>query len=52
MKPPYISPVFLSTKQYNTLLYADDQIIIAQEREDIGYTTKKLVKEYREWSLE
>lgn len=35
-----------------TLCFADDQILVAQDYEDINYMTRKLVEEYAEWGLE
>jgi hypothetical protein len=32
-------------------LFADDQVIIAQDKEDAEYMTKKLIEEYRRWGL-
>jgi hypothetical protein len=30
---------------------ADDQLIIAQDYEDLEYTTRKLIEEYEVWGL-
>ena len=35
-----------------TLQFADDQIIIANDKDDIEYMTKKLQEEYKLWGLE
>ena len=40
--------------QYTTiysLLFADDQLLIAQDYEDLEYTTRKLIDEYELWGL-
>jgi hypothetical protein len=40
--------------QYTTiysLLFADDQLLIAQDYEDLEYVTRKLIDEYELWSL-
>jgi len=34
-----------------TLLFADDQVVIANDEEDITYMTRKLIDEYRGWGL-
>jgi len=34
-----------------TLYFADDQVVIAQDKEDLEYMTRKLLKEYEEWKL-
>ena len=36
----------------HTLLFADDQIVLAEDRDDIEYMTRKLLEEYRRWGLE
>uniref|UniRef100_T1I4L4 Reverse transcriptase domain-containing protein n=1 Tax=Rhodnius prolixus TaxID=13249 RepID=T1I4L4_RHOPR len=38
----------------SNLLFADDQVLIAQDEEDINYTSmlRKLKEEYAKWSLE
>lgn len=35
-----------------TLHFADDQIVMAQDKEDLEYMTRKLIKEYEKWGLE
>lgn len=35
-----------------TLSFADDQIVLAQDIEDLEYMTRKLVEEYEKWGLE
>ncbi|XP_045462483.1 uncharacterized protein LOC123672426 [Harmonia axyridis] len=35
-----------------TLSFADDQIVIAQDVDDLNYMTRKLVEEYAKWGLE
>ncbi|XP_046662697.1 uncharacterized protein LOC124355579 [Homalodisca vitripennis] len=34
-----------------TLHYADDQVILAQDPEDLEYMTRKLLEEYKKWGL-
>jgi len=34
-----------------TVLFADDQLLIAQDYEDLEYMTKKLIDEYELWCL-
>ena len=34
-----------------TLHFADDQVVIAQEREDLEFMTRRLFKCYEEWDL-
>ncbi|XP_030768215.1 uncharacterized protein LOC115891796 [Sitophilus oryzae] len=34
-----------------TLLFADDQVIVANDEEDIDYMLRKLKEEYAEWGL-
>jgi hypothetical protein len=36
----------------NILLFADDQVIIAQDNEDAEYMLRKLVEEYMIWGLQ
>jgi hypothetical protein len=36
---------------YN-LLFADDQVIIAQDTEDAEYMLRKVVEEYMKWGLQ
>ncbi|XP_030746803.1 uncharacterized protein LOC115875475 [Sitophilus oryzae] len=35
-----------------TLCFGDDQIILAQDYEDLEYMTRKLIEEYHKWGLE
>lgn len=35
-----------------TLCFADDQIVIAQDYEDLEYMARKLIEEYEKWGLE
>lgn len=35
-----------------TLCFADDQILVAQDYEDMNYMTRKLIEEYTKWGLE
>lgn len=35
-----------------TLCFADDQVVLAQDYEDLAYMTRKLVEEYEIWGLE
>jgi len=34
-----------------SMLFADDQLIIAQDDEDLEYMTRKLIDEYELWGL-
>ena len=34
-----------------SLLFADDQLLIAQDYEDLEYMTRKLIDEYEMWGL-
>jgi hypothetical protein len=34
-----------------SLLFADDQLLIAQDYDDLGYMTRKLIDEYELWVL-
>ena len=34
-----------------TMLFADDQLLIAQDYEDLEYMTKKLIDEYELWGF-
>ena len=38
------------TKLYS-MLFADDQLLIAQDYEDLEYMTRKLIDEYELWGL-
>jgi hypothetical protein len=44
-------PINQDYKLYN-LLFADDQVIIAQDIEDAEYMLRKLVEEYMKWELQ
>lgn len=35
-----------------TLQFADDQVIIANDKDNREYMTRKLLKEYKRWGLE
>jgi hypothetical protein len=35
-----------------TLLFADDQVIVAADAEDVSYMTRKLEEEFTKWGLE
>ncbi|XP_072375573.1 uncharacterized protein [Diabrotica undecimpunctata] len=35
-----------------TLHYADDQIVISQDKENLKYMARKLMEEYKKWGLE
>jgi hypothetical protein len=35
-----------------SMLFADDQLLIAQDYEDLEYMTRKLIGEYELWDLE
>jgi hypothetical protein len=34
-----------------SMLFADDQLIIAQDYENLEYMTRKLIEEYEAWGL-
>lgn len=34
-----------------TLQFADDQVVMAQDKEDLEYMTRKLIEEYSKWGL-
>jgi hypothetical protein len=34
-----------------SMLFADDQLLIAQDYEDLEYTIRKLIDEYELWGL-
>jgi hypothetical protein len=34
-----------------SMLFADNQLLIAQEYEDLEYRTRKLIEEYEVWGL-
>uniref|UniRef100_T1H9Y0 Uncharacterized protein n=1 Tax=Rhodnius prolixus TaxID=13249 RepID=T1H9Y0_RHOPR len=36
----------------HSLLFADDQVLIANDEEDINYLVRKQAEEYRKWGLE
>ena len=35
-----------------TLCFADDQVVLAQDREDLEYMARNLIEEYSKWGLE
>ncbi|XP_030762136.1 uncharacterized protein LOC115886948 [Sitophilus oryzae] len=35
-----------------TLFFADDQIVLAQDHDDLEYMARKLIEEYKKWGLE
>ena len=35
----------------HTLLFADDQVLITQEYEDMGFMVRNLLEEYEKWGL-
>ncbi|XP_044760850.1 uncharacterized protein LOC123318297 [Coccinella septempunctata] len=39
-------------KTLYTLFFADDQILLAQDQQDLEYMTRKLIEEYEKWGLE
>ncbi len=41
----------IGNKSLYTLLFADDQVIIAQDAEDVEYMFRKLLEEYQKWGL-
>jgi hypothetical protein len=34
-----------------SLNFADDQVLLAQDNDDVEYTARKLTEEYEEWGL-
>ena len=44
--------VHLGRESIFTLLFADDQVVIAEDEEDLEYMLRKLIEEYEEWGLE
>lgn len=42
----------LDNKMQYTLCFADDQMLIAQDYEDVNYMIRKLIEEYQKWGLE
>jgi hypothetical protein len=42
----------LEGKTLYTLCFADVQILIAQDHDDVEYMTRKIIEEYRIWGLE
>lgn len=42
----------LNEEHLYTLSFADDQIVMAQDYEDLEYMTRKLIEEYNNWGLE
>jgi len=41
----FISPIY-------TLLFADDQVVLAMDEQDSNYMIRKLHKQYKIWGLE
>ena len=35
-----------------TLLFADDQVVLAEDEDDLKYMLRKLIEEYGKWGLE
>ncbi|XP_030766854.1 uncharacterized protein LOC115890691 [Sitophilus oryzae] len=44
--------ILLNDSILYTLCFADDQIILAQDYEDLEYMTRKLIEKYNKWGLE
>lgn len=44
--------VRLRDSHLHTILFADDQVIIAEDEEDMKYMLTKLIEEYNNWGLE
>lgn len=42
----------LNNTNIYSLSFADDQVIMAQDYDDIEYMTRKLIEEYKKWGLE
>lgn len=43
--------ITLNNTSLYTLCFADDQIVLAQDYEDLQYMTRKLIEEYTKWGL-
>ena len=41
----------IQDKTIYSMLFADDQLLIAQDYEDLEYMTRKLIDEYELWGL-
>ena len=46
-----ISPSIFCFNTKHSMLFADDQLLIAQDYEDLEYMTRKLIDEYELWGL-
>lgn len=44
--------VRLNDEKIHTLLFADDQLILAEDEDDANYMLRKLIEEYEQWGLE
>ncbi|KAK4877485.1 hypothetical protein RN001_009991 [Aquatica leii] len=44
--------VWLNDSQIHTILFADDQIVMAEDCQDMTYMLNKLIEEYKNWGLE
>ncbi|KAG8333849.1 hypothetical protein J6590_102119 [Homalodisca vitripennis] len=44
--------VLTGRDQIFTLLFADDQVVVAEDEEDLEYMLRKLTEEYEGWGLE
>jgi hypothetical protein len=44
--------VQLGRDYIQTLLFADDQVVLAEDEEDVEYMLRKLIEEYDKWGLE
>ncbi|XP_060522514.1 uncharacterized protein LOC132699683 [Cylas formicarius] len=42
----------LNNANIYTLSFADDQVIMAQDYDDVKYMMRKLIEEYKKWGLE
>lgn len=42
----------MGTDNLHTLLFADDQVILAEDGEDVEYMVRKLIEEYDKWGLD
>lgn len=44
--------ISIEDRYIHTILFADDQIILARDEQDMTNMINKMAKEYRKWGLE
>jgi len=44
--------IWLEDSPIHTILFADDQVVFAEDQQDMTYMLNKLIEEYRKWGLE